>query len=463
MSLRRGDAPRRTFSIVTRLRVSLSLVIAAVSIAAMVLVYFNEASRTRVEFATRAESSAHYLSSLLEPLIWNYDDATVGIVGATLFRDENIAWLHIEGEYGRVLFDERRNAETDISKTIAIMHGNKQIGRAELSMTYRSSRARFLRFLTNMAFSMAVVLAATLLLASYLIRVYLKRPLGIMSERVASFAEGRFSPGAGALPIAELAEFGSVLESMASKILEQISDLRTLNRELEESEVEKDELIVTLRESEKGLAGSVAEKDVLLRELYHRTKNNMQVICSMLTLRSAQLGDEAARMIIEDAISHIQSMALVHEMLYESHNLSSIDLKNYLTQLAQFLVAGSTECGARVDLSLKLSPLSVSIDNAIPIGLVVTELITNSIRHAGAGRERLAIQVSLEPRDGLDALVIADDGPGFPPGFDWRSSESMGIRIITTLAKQLRAEIDFQSNGGLRCLLSFRTKGTDHQ
>lgn len=243
---------------------------------------------------------------------------------------------------------------------------------------------------------------------------------------------------------------------MASRIIEQLSDLRKLNRELEESAVEKDELIVALKTNEKRLAESVDEKSVLLRELYHRTKNNMQVICSMLSLRSAQLGDEAAKAIIKDASSHIHSMALVHEMLYESHNLSSIDLERYLAELAQFLVAGEAGAGALVGLSLQLSPFVVSIEEAIPIGLLVTELMTNSIRHASAGRERLSIRVALASHEGLATLEIADDGPGFPLGFDWRASESMGLRIITTLAKQIRASIEFESAGGLRCSLSFR-------
>jgi two-component sensor histidine kinase len=456
MSARDGDADRSAFSIVSRLRTSLSLVIVAVSLAAIGLLSFNEASRIKVEFASKIETLAHYLGSILEAPIWNYDDAAVAIVGSALFRDEDVAALRIEGENGRVLFDDRRPNPADISRTVAVAHGDRRIGLVEFSMTYHGAKARFLGFLAKMAASMAAVLAATLVLASYLIRVNLKRPLGMLSERVTGYAQGRLSPGSGALPIAEFSEFGQVLDSMASRILEQLSDLRSLNRELEEGACEKDELIVTLRASEERLARSVEEKSALLRELYHRTKNNMQVICSMLSMRSTQIGDEAAKAIIGDAISHIHSMALVHEMLYESHSLSSVDLGRYLDELARRLVAGGEDSAARVTLSLELTPLAATIEQAIPIGLVVTELLTNSMRHAGAGRERLAIRLSLSSREGLATLRIADDGPGFAPGFDWRSSSSMGLRIIGTLADQLRAGIEFESGEGLRCSLSFR-------
>lgn len=130
MMVRSRDGARSSFSVVARLRISLSIVITAVSIISMALLSFSGASQNKVEFESKAETSAAYLGSILETPIWNYDDATIGIIGTAFFRDEDVASLRIEDQNGQVLFADRRSAKADLSRTAAVMHGDRRIGRA---------------------------------------------------------------------------------------------------------------------------------------------------------------------------------------------------------------------------------------------------------------------------------------------------------------------------------------------
>jgi two-component sensor histidine kinase len=424
----------RPFSIIAGLRLSLFLIIVAVSIAASALILANEAAKTKSDFEAKAETSIRYLSSILELPIWNLDRETVAIIGDALFRDEDIAALRITGIHGISYYDESRPVKADIAKQADITHAGEGIGRAEVVLTYRNANARVLGFLAKMVAAMLAIVLVTIFLAGKLIRKYLSDPLDYLTRIVSAYAEGGFPSAEGVFPIVEFQAFSRVVAEMATKILGQLSGMRELNAELEES---------------------LSEKNALLRELYHRTKNNMQVICSMLSMKSDQLSDEAAKNAFEDIASRIYSMALVHEMLYESHSLSSIDLAKYLAELLDLLGKSRAGTAKEVAIRLELSTLNVSIEKAIPIGLIVTELVTNSMRHAFEGRPGGSIRASLSSEGGRATLVVSDDGVGLPPRFDWRASRSMGLRIIRTLADQLGGSVEIEGADGVTCRIAF--------
>jgi PAS domain S-box-containing protein len=214
--------------------------------------------------------------------------------------------------------------------------------------------------------------------------------------------------------------------------------------------------ITERKENEVRLNDSLKEKDALLRELYHRTKNNMQVICSMLSIKSDQMEDERSRGVLEDISNHIYSMALVHEKLYQSPNLSSISMRDYLQDLIDLLLRSQAAFSRSIDFELDLAEVYVSIEVAIPIGLIVTELVTNSLRHAFPGRKSGRIRLRLSSDQGAIALEVADDGVGFPGGFDWRSAGSMGLKTIDALGGQINASVEFESRDGVVCRLVFR-------
>lgn len=204
--------------------------------------------------------------------------------------------------------------------------------------------------------------------------------------------------------------------------------------------------------AEANLQHSLAEKETLLRELYHRTKNNMQVICSMISLMSEGIDNEFVKQTFKNLSNRIKSMALVHQKLYQAENLSQVNLKEYIEDLLDILVKSLNIDIKRIDLKLELQDVFILIDMAIPCGLVLNELITNALKHAFPGNSRGEISIRLfRDKNGFINLFVEDNGIGIPDGVDLRNSPSMGMQNIFTLVEyQLRGEISYSVNNGLK-------------
>jgi PAS domain S-box-containing protein len=211
------------------------------------------------------------------------------------------------------------------------------------------------------------------------------------------------------------------------------------------------------KRTEDSLRRAVGEKETLLRELYHRTKNNMSVIISLLNLQANESKDPAIKRGFEEARNRINAMALVHEKLYDTEDLSRIRLGDYVRDLAAYLVQ-SYGLGASIALDLKdMDDPPVTIDSAIPCALILNELISNSIKYAFPGGRKGSISLSVkELEDGLIEIRVADDGVGFPAGFDYRRDGGMGLQTILALAEgQLLGSLSFESGTGLTCTFRF--------
>jgi PAS domain S-box len=217
---------------------------------------------------------------------------------------------------------------------------------------------------------------------------------------------------------------------------------------------------------EEELRGSMREKEVLLRELYHRTKNNMQVICSLLNLESSSSGDPRLVAEFRDIENRIRSMSLVHEKLYQSRDLSSIELAEYLEDLASLIVDSYSPDGRRIALRTSLGRLRVPIDTAIPCGLIVNELVTNSMKYAFPAGSSGTVFLGLEPSgDGLARLLVTDDGIGAELGEDGLCSgaKGIGLKTVHALAAQLGGEARRERGQGMRWTIRFPTPKAEHQ
>ena len=201
----------------------------------------------------------------------------------------------------------------------------------------------------------------------------------------------------------------------------------------------------------------VVEKDALLRELYHRTMNNMQMVSSMLSLASAKIASGYARVQLEEIRNRIYAMSLAHEMLYKSRDLSIVAMGGYAEDLARLLLRGYGAEG-RVEVLVESEGIDLPIDAAIPFGLVLNELLSNAIRHAFPdGRSgKILVRMSGLP-DGRVELIVSDDGVGVSPGFDFRRDKGMGIETALLLAEsQLGGEAAFSSGRGVECRVRFK-------
>ncbi|HOU85886.1 MAG TPA: sensor histidine kinase, partial [Spirochaetota bacterium] len=218
--------------------------------------------------------------------------------------------------------------------------------------------------------------------------------------------------------------------------------------------------ITSAIEDREALAASVNEKETLIRELYHRTKNNMQIISSFIQIQSRKIGDEKVSAFAKNIVSKIQTMSLVHEKLYQSKNLSKINLKEYIEELISLIANYNSAANNNVAVVFEIADTELSIDSAIPLGLVINEIITNSFKHAFLPGEKGRITVSLKKeKDGSLILIISDDGKGLSKDFDVRETASLGMTtIFSIIEKQMQGSVDIISENGLTYILSFKNK-----
>jgi len=197
--------------------------------------------------------------------------------------------------------------------------------------------------------------------------------------------------------------------------------------------------------AEEKIKDSLKEKEVMLYEIHHRVKNNMQIILSLLRLQSRGIEDERTKEMFQESQNRIRSMALIHEKLYQSGDLSRIDIADYVRGLATHLVSVYGAEGTPVGLIVDIKDVYLDINRAIPVGLIVNELVTNAMKHGfdkGAkGQVRIAAKKAAK---GKFELVVADTGKGLPKGFDITKTESFGMQLVTDLVAQIEGHIEFK-------------------
>jgi two-component sensor histidine kinase len=197
----------------------------------------------------------------------------------------------------------------------------------------------------------------------------------------------------------------------------------------------------------------------MLKEIHHRVKNNLQVISSLVDIQAAALDDSRLRGLFQNVRDRVRSMALVHEKLYQSESLARVEFADYARSLLTYLVRAHDRPETTVGLSLDLQPVSLSVEKAVPCGLILNELVTNALKHAFRGRPKgeLAAVLRAHP-DGWVRLCVNDNGVGLPAGMDWRKSSSLGLRLIHLLARQLSADVELAvpPGGGTEFSVSFQ-------
>lgn len=215
--------------------------------------------------------------------------------------------------------------------------------------------------------------------------------------------------------------------------------------------------ITNLKETENMLQQSLEEKEVLLKEVYHRTKNNMLVIISLLNLQMDEIDDPKMKRIFKETENRIRAMALIHESLYQTHNLAQIDAGQYVSNIAAGLIESMT-LKNRISLELDCAPIIVSIDKAMPLGLIANEIITNAIQHAFADDEQGKIFIELKKHSAEDVvLIIGDDGTGWDSQEKMNDPDQFGLMVIRNLIDmQLQGNYTIKSDDGTCYAISFK-------
>ncbi|MDO8870684.1 MAG: PAS domain S-box protein [Methanobacteriaceae archaeon] len=212
--------------------------------------------------------------------------------------------------------------------------------------------------------------------------------------------------------------------------------------------------ITARKTAEEQIIKSLEEKDVLLKEIHHRVKNNLQIISSLLNLQSYHIKDPKDLEIFKESQIRVKSMALIHEQLYQSENLASINFAEYIKNITSQLFNSYSSPASNITLNLDLQDVNLEIETAIPCGLIINELVSNSLKHAFKNRNKGKISISLNQDSENVVLSISDDGVGFDLE-KMNISDSLGLKLVKTLVKQLDGSLEIKSNEGSSFLISF--------
>jgi PAS domain S-box-containing protein len=210
------------------------------------------------------------------------------------------------------------------------------------------------------------------------------------------------------------------------------------------------------RRAEEQIRASLEEKVVLLKEIHHRVKNNLQVISSLLYLQAGRIKDQPLREILQDSQNRVRSMALIHEKLYQANDLANVDLAEYVRNLTGFLLRSYAAQVGSVQLHVKVQNVFLGIDTAMPCGLLINELVSNALKHAfPAGTSgRIDVEIDIDEAQRI-LLRVSDNGIGFPQEIDFQNIPSLGLQLVVALVGQLDGTIELNRNGGAEFLVRF--------
>jgi two-component sensor histidine kinase len=207
------------------------------------------------------------------------------------------------------------------------------------------------------------------------------------------------------------------------------------------------------------LQSLLSEKEWLLKEIHHRVKNNLQIVISLLNTQSAYLDNEDALEAIRNSQHRMHAMSLIHQKLYQSENLATIDMAMYIRELVEYLTESFSR-NKKVTMHINVSPVKLDVSQAVPLGLILNEAISNSIKYAFKETKRGRIDILLKPVEGHHYLLcIADNGIGLPEGFDPYNTSSLGMSLMQGLSQQLDGEFLLENKDGLRVCVTFKAIG----
>lgn len=222
--------------------------------------------------------------------------------------------------------------------------------------------------------------------------------------------------------------------------------------------------ITKRKQAEEQLKSALAEKGVLLKEIHHRVKNNLQLINSLLNLQSRRISSEETNSVLLEVRNRVSSIALIHEKLYQSEQLASIDFSEYTRTLTQHLCSSYPDRVSALHLDIDEGKAFLEVNKAIPCALIVNELITNAMKYAFPDGQKGEITVTFKIKPGNNVLfVIADNGSGLPDSVNIHNPETLGMQIVNALVNQLRGTLEVEKSKGTTFTITFQTQNKDKE
>ena len=254
------------------------------------------------------------------------------------------------------------------------------------------------------------------------------------------------------------AELLDARTNLEIRVLARTAELDKANETLKEE-------VAYRKNAEDLVKASLCEKETLLKEIHHRVKNNLQIIQSLLYLQSKGVKDQKFLDLLKDSQSRIKSMALIHEKLYRSNDLGKINFSDYIRNLADNVLQTFRGSSSNIHLDMAISDVSLTIDTSIPCGLIINELLSNSLKYAFPNNRKGVIHINLSAKDYSNGIIgkeitlnIADDGIGLPKDFDWEKSDSLGLKLVHNLTNQLDGDIKVDGEDGVSYTIKFKVE-----
>ncbi|HSN92930.1 MAG TPA: histidine kinase dimerization/phosphoacceptor domain -containing protein, partial [Anaeromyxobacteraceae bacterium] len=213
--------------------------------------------------------------------------------------------------------------------------------------------------------------------------------------------------------------------------------------------------ITERRRTEERLRASLAEKEILLKEIHHRVKNNLQIVSSLLDLQARHVPERRARQMLEESTARVRSMALIHEHLFQAKEVARIDFSRYVRDLVDRLMQTHSGGEGSVAVQVDVPTLPLPLDTAIPCGLIVNELVTNALKHAFPSGRGGSVRVGIVAAGSRATLRVADDGVGMAAPVDPAAATTLGLSIVATLARQVGGRLELRGGPGTEVLLEF--------
>lgn len=217
--------------------------------------------------------------------------------------------------------------------------------------------------------------------------------------------------------------------------------------------------ITERKRAEDTIRQSLREKEILLNEIHHRVKNNLQVVCSLLSLQSSVTHDESTRELFDESARRVKSMALVHETLHQSKDVSQISFEDYVRKLCENLFHSFGVSPQTIRIHFNFTNATLNLDLAVPCALIVNELISNVLKHAFPRGQKGELNLSLRSEaDGIYELIVHDNGIGIPKDIDWRNTTSLGMQLVNNLTRQIGGTITLDSDSGTKFTVRFASR-----
>ncbi len=319
-------------------------------------------------------------------------------------------------------------------------------------VAYASANKTLLRNLGLMVLTAVLALGAARLYA----RQYLLRPVRVLTESAQRLAAGDLSVRTGLKGEADLNQLAQTFDHMAEALQRRQAEIDRAGQQIQAMNTDLERRIAERKQAEKQIRASLREKEVLLKEIHHRVKNNLQVVSSLLRLQAHSLKNADALAAFEESCIRVQSMALVHEKLYQSSDLSELDFATYAPSLTDSLMSAFGTDPSVICLQLDVERVSLDINQAIPCALILNELVSNALKYAFPNGRSGEIRLRMH-RDaaGQVSLVVSDNGVGLPVDYAPDKAETLGLQLVHTLARQLRGSIEVSRAAGTQFTLTF--------